>query len=336
MAELDARTQEGITEAFENTAVIIDEIYIDPVTIGADMNIYYSNDDNAAMEDKLWIPIPRHYVLRKGFHALPSPTRCKYIKLEFTNLAAAPYNPIEYPSLRPLRFRRFPTWVQNYFNDVYLQEPLENVFINPQEIVTIDPLELGFSRPDDKFDVSFENQRELTIQSHDDEIQDFINDILTGTSTTSSQAEVESRIKYRSPIMWQQNLILQLDDSRALTRKAKEANEIGSDVGWSIEAPVPTFPTTTIQSVPDLTVARREKYIPHMFFPRVARHGYQVVESERPGKIAYFVAIKSVRFFRRDYTIPHDEHYYIETFGDIAHTQVNDFTQDDWRYVVQP
>jgi len=81
---------------------------------------------------------------------------------------------------------------------------------------------------------------------------------------------------------------------------------------------------------------RREKYIPHMFFPRVARHGYQVVESERPGKIAYFVAIKSVRFFRRDYTIPHDEHYYIETFGDIAHTQVNDFTQDDWRYVVQP
>ncbi len=88
---------------------IIDEVYINPITNGPSMHFYYSMDDTPDWENKLWVPIPINYTLRRGYFALPSPTAVKYFKIEFTDLTPLPYQFIEYPSGITTTFRRYPT-----------------------------------------------------------------------------------------------------------------------------------------------------------------------------------------------------------------------------------
>jgi hypothetical protein len=72
------------------------------------MHFYYSNDDTPIWDNKVWTPIAEQYKLRRGFHALPSPTKLKYFKIEFTNLIPMPYQFVEYPDMT-IKFRRYPT-----------------------------------------------------------------------------------------------------------------------------------------------------------------------------------------------------------------------------------
>jgi hypothetical protein len=73
-----------------------------------------------------------------------------------------------------------------------------------------------------------------------------------------------------------------------------------------------------------------------MFFPHSCRHAYQELQATRPSKLAYFVAIREVSFYRRDYSIDFDETVYIESLDDDAHTEFNDFTAAEWKYQVTP
>lgn len=327
---LDGRSMADM-ENYAEEGVVLDEIFIDPVTFGPSFHIYYSNDDEADWDNKLWTPVPRHYILKRGYHALPSPTYVKYVKLEFSNLAATPYNTIDYPVLPPVTYRKYPTWVQNYFNNQYIYQVDNATFFNPAERIQIDPLKLGFTKPVDLLaEGSFETIRVPTQETTTAEIKDYI-DTLNQGGISESQNEVESRISYRPSFAWQQDFIQQLDETRALSRVAKDV-----DTGWSAEEPLTTEQAPTLQSVPDLTAAEAEKTQPIMWFPRTCRHGYQVVRTLRDTKIAYFVAIREVTFYRKDYTIQFDEPFYIETLDDNAHVQSSDFTREDWRFVIEP
>lgn len=325
-SDLDTRSQKDM-ELYYEDGIIIDEVYLDPITFGPDMHIYYSLDDTPEWDNKLWTPVPRSYTLKKGFAALPQPTFVKYVKLEFTNLAAAPYQTYDYPNMPPITFRRHPTWVQDYFNNILPWRPEEQ-----SPTVTINPQTFGFIKFADNFSTTFTDIRSADIPtSSDDELRNFIATL--GTSTTSAQ---EKDIHFYSPLMWQNDLIRNLDLTRALSRVAIRDSEITRDTGWNAELGLPISATPGVQSTNDMTVATNEKHLPTLWFPRQCRHEYQIVQAPRTEKIAYFVAIRNVGFYRRDFTSEFDEIYYVESLDDTAHVELNQFTQDDWRFVVTP
>jgi hypothetical protein len=331
-------TQNELDTGHYENGVVIDEVFIDPVTFGPTMNIYYSMDDTASWDDKLWIPISRRYKLKRGYHALPQPTLVKYIKLEFTDLAAVPYQPVEYPAISEIEFRRYPTWVQNYFNDIYPVKPLDDNVIQFDRI-NINPLTFGFQQVEDALSSSYETVRNtpVDIDAANTEVQTFIKAVVAGqTILTAPQEQIEAQINVRSPVMWQDDLISQLDRTRALSRKATESRDGLTDTGFSAELGLPVSDPPVQSSVVDLSHAYVEKKRPTMFFPQRCRHGYQVVRASFDNKIAYYVAIKNVSFNRRDYTITFDEEMYVETLADEAHVEVNEFIDDGWRFIVGP
>ena len=122
--ELDTWSMEDMTVHLGD-GTVIDEIYIDPVTTGIDMHFYYSTDMTQWEDKLLGLLLPRHYIAKKGFHSLPSPTFIKFFKIEFSNLAAAPYQAAEYPNMRPITYRKYPTWVENFFHNSYIMIPEE-------------------------------------------------------------------------------------------------------------------------------------------------------------------------------------------------------------------
>jgi hypothetical protein len=57
-------------------------------------------------------------------------------------------------------------------------------------------------------------------------------------------------------------------------------------------------------------------------FPTTASHYYETIDVVQNSKIAYFVALASLRMYRVDYTTSDDTDIYLESFGDINH--IND------------
>jgi len=131
------------------------------------------------------------------------------------------------------------------------------------------------------------------------------------------QQAQESQINFWSSFMWQKDLLDDLDRTRALSRYVQNTEtEIQAERLATVEdAPA-------LQSVEDLSEERLRKELPIMFFPRKCRHEYQILNTTRPTKVAYFVSIRDVRLYRRDYTIDYDE---ISYFGSL-----------DWGWMVTP
>jgi hypothetical protein len=330
-AEMDERTMAQMETYFEE-GVVIDEIYLDPITFGSDMHMYYSNDDEPDWDNKLWTPVNQHYIVQKGYHSLPAPIKTKYVKLEFTNLTPVPYNLTDYPSLPPLVYRKFPTWVQNYFAGTFPFTASDLDGPDDSTIITVNPLEFGFKQFDDQLDRG-RRDVERTFASSTDEVKTFIEQVTTQNkpATAPDSSIIEEQIQFYSPRFYQDDLLATLDFTRALSRLA-----ITGESQWNAEIEVEALPTPDTQSVPDLQKAVLDKITPIMWFPMRCRHGYQEIEANRPTTVAYFVAIREVGFFRKDYTQPTDDPFYIETLDDDAHIAVNEFVQDDWRFVVTP
>lgn len=324
--DLNTRSMSDMAEYHED-GTVIDEIFIDPITLGPFMHVYTSVDDTPEWDDKLWTPIARHYIVQRGYHTLPRPTFVKYVKLEFSHLTAAPYNTADYPAMPPVEYRRYPTWVQNYFNNLYILRPNSEDFIDPIERVEIDPLTFGFVTEDDRFDTE---PAPPTVQQTEAEITGFIQGLVAAEDLAlEPQEQIESEIEFNSPFMWQGDLIARLNSRFALSRVAQQGN-----TGWASEQPPITLEPPTTQSVPDLTQAKKEKEYPIMWFPIRTRHQYQIVRSDRLDKLAFFVSIREVSFHRRNYTVTFDEPFYSEIIGDDQNVESTTFEHDEWRYVI--
>jgi hypothetical protein len=317
-------------ELYYSDPVLIDEIFIDPITTGPIVHFYYSNDDEPDPNNKLWTPIPQHYVLRKGYYGLPRPIYCKYVKMEFSKLSAVPYNSTQYPRSLPVISRRFPTWVQDYFAQIFFPEQHTN-FINPIISLEVNLLDLGFQSNTqmDLFDTQIELMRDPLLDVSLDGPKEFISTINIAEDRESS--DLFDQIQFRSPFMWQQDLISELDSSRALTRFV-----FAGQSNWQAESPIPPTVPVAFQSQSDLSDSKKEKQMPIMYFPRKCRHQYQEVQLQRTQNVAYFVAIREIGFFRRDYRVQYDEPFYVETFEDEVHIEQNEFDMDDWRAIVTP
>lgn len=331
--QLDALNQGGIELTLIN-GVVIDEIYIDPLTYGPYVHIYYTLDDNSDWDEKIWIPINQHYVLKKGFFSLPYPILVKYIKLEFSNLTAIPYHVPEYPSLPPMTYKTYPVWVQNYFANQLLGVNTNNTnTVGPTEQVIIDPIELGFTIQKDTLNSGLDIKPPPTLVVPEDEIQNIITNLIQAQKANiTPPTALQSQITFNSPYVWSSDLSQILDTTRALGRLAQQG-----DSPWNSENQVVSSPAPIAQNIPQLIPARLEKQTPIMYFPYPAAHDYLVQEEVRTGKIAYYVGIKGVSFHRRDYDSNFTEQYYTETFADSTNFgTVNDFIQDESIYVITP
>jgi hypothetical protein len=331
MEDLDNRSQQDV-ELYYSDGQVIDEVFVDPVFPGANMKFYYSNDDYPSWDDKLWSPVPRDYILRKGYHALPSPQKVKYFKVEFSNLPAIPYQPVEYPSMPKVRYRQFPTWVTDYFSNVYPTQPIPNG-LTQIETLNYEPLDL-FQKVDDRMGQTFEQMRDELEQDHDPEIATQIEELLAMQVDPTPQRQIESDIQYNSTVMWQKDLLSQVDSTRALGRVATRPRLGIDDTGFNSELGLPAYTPPLQQSVRDLTNVALDKMIPPMWFPRMCRHGYKILEGSIDSKVAFYVGIRSVQFYRRNYNVLSDEPVYIETLDDTAHTASNDFTQGEFAYYI--
>lgn len=313
---------------------VVDEIYINPITFGCDMHFYYSDDDDETdWDNKLWTPIPQNYVLKRGFHALPRPTNIKFLKIEFSNLTAVPYEPVEFPAPGPITFRRYPIWINSYFTALHPIDVQDALFqVDP---LNIDPLTFGFVKIDDRLVSSYEATRVKQTIDTEPEIKTFIDSVVNQSGTiTQPQAQIESTIEYHSPMQWQTDLIANLDTTRALSRAALEPHDTATDTGWGSELGLPSIDPPFMASSDDMSVALKEKVFPVMFFSRRCRHQYQIVKAPLDAKIAYIVGVNDVQFYRRNFTKPTDDKLYIETFDDTAHAEIQEFVQSDWRWTV--
>ncbi len=72
----------------EGAPQIIDRLYLEPLTSGASLNIYFTTDEDYFTAT--WTPINRDFKLRKGFYHL-LPTKARFFKFEFSNLTPEPY-----------------------------------------------------------------------------------------------------------------------------------------------------------------------------------------------------------------------------------------------------
>ena len=88
---------------------VIDRLYIDPLYTGTVFNLYYSYDAN------IWNPVDRDFRLKKGIYELPI-TQARYLKFEFTQLVAEPYN-LQFDSLART-INVFPDWVDNFYTNI--------------------------------------------------------------------------------------------------------------------------------------------------------------------------------------------------------------------------
>lgn len=67
---------------------VVDRLYLEPLTSGPSLNVYYTND--LAFDTATWTPVNRDFKLRRGFYHL-LPTKARFLKLEFSNLTPEPY-----------------------------------------------------------------------------------------------------------------------------------------------------------------------------------------------------------------------------------------------------
>jgi hypothetical protein len=97
-------------------AVFQSRLLVEPIAnVGPDFNLY---------ELKTWTPVYRDYKLRKGVMDLP-PTKCKYLKLEFSRLVPRPYPTWEEGIERVVR--DYPQWVHQWYATIEQHTRMSNL-----------------------------------------------------------------------------------------------------------------------------------------------------------------------------------------------------------------
>lgn len=282
---------------------------------------------------KLWTPVPRHYTLQRGNIKLPNPITAKFIKIEFTKFTPSPYPALYRDNLPPVRYRSYPTWVLEYIGSVDQANSIKKLkdIINNQ--VIIDNKNLGITNPDIT-KLSEETRKSLV---------DFINNQTTSTvlsnyETWKPGVATQSNVDTQDPKVYPNTLFAQSLLSTVTNFTVQGENFINRNVSsgssFRQERSIEPRPLLPIVSKSDRSLVELEKTRSDFWFPKICRHGYKVIETKRDFKVAYYVSIREVKFYRRNQTSAFDDRVYFETLADVSNTESNTFVQGDWRYIV--
>lgn len=331
---LDIRDDDGNPQ-------LVDEIYIDPITHGSLMHIYWTNEDppetvpdasTTPLDYRLWNPIPRHYILGKGYHSLKRSIRAKYLKLEFTKLQPVPYE-VQDTNFNSITYRTYPSWVFTYVTDLIDKRQDDSPFrFVDDNRVKINDTNLGLLRPE-----NLKVTEEAPESIEDFIIEDEVKNNLSVYQTWKGEEIVTDSVVTNNVINVYPNDLFQNDLATTLNLGLFLNGVLfnqGLDGIFITESTLVDKPLIDYASRNDRTLVEEEKTFPDLWFPRVVRHGYKILEAERNYNMAFIVAIREIRLSRFDAESPRDLPFYHETLSDSFNIAKNTFEQVDWRLVV--
>jgi hypothetical protein len=311
----------------EEEYTVMEALEIAPRTPGVTMNVYYSQENlhgerpvtTEDWDNLVWASIPKTYTLRRHeIIRFPRPIRAAYMKLEFSALQPLPYNLPSFPPLPPKVYRRFPSWVEDQFQNARLKNLVEDWFLRNSTPVEQKVL-AGFKDPVLEFE---HKEREfisaLSLGTITD--QQVVNSSLVSIAdkalidpTTGDKIYVQTPDQYGSPM---------------LSTVDQNGSILGQVVAGQFDPNKLTVPTES-QQTPTLgnqvpVVSSINDRVAHSFqsmaqipmrFNKTVRHIY-VKEQAIFNKKAYFVGIDKVKFLRIDYTSAFDDDLIVDNLYD--------------------
>lgn len=317
---------------------LIEAIRIAPRTPGVRMNVYYCQEGLKGARPVttndwdylLWTPVQQTYTLRRDeVIPLPQPIRAAFIKLEFTALNPLPYNLPTFPPLPPKLYRRFPTWVEDQFNNAQVRNVVEDWFLRSATPVEIDVLKtisdpvLEFEYKQSEFLAALSLGKITADQIVNAGIVD-IADRAIIDPTTASKIWVSTSGDYKN------TLLLSVDPNSVLGQTVVQRFD-PTVLTDSLEATPPSITAGEVPLVSTTNNRISESYqnlaqVP-MRFNITSRHVYTQEQAEF-NKKAYFVGIEKVEFLRNDYTMVHDDTLIVDILHDDVMLEENSFSRD--------
>jgi len=310
----------------EKNLRLIDAIRISPRTPGVKMNVYYSRENltgdkpqtTADWDYLLWVPASQYsFSLRRNqVIDLPTPIRASYVKLEFTDLNPLPWRVPNFPPLPPKLYRRFPTWVEDQFNNSQLRNVVEDWWLRKSTPVQTrilndirDPI-LEFEYKEKEFFSALalgQVQQDQIINQNLVSAQDrAVIDPTTGT-----------KIFLQFTDKFQRSLTINVDQKSILGRAVVNRYDpyLYRDQVERIARGVPVDSIPTVSSIND-RISESYSHVAQipMRFNRTARHVYREELAEF-NKKAFFVGIDEVEFLRDNYTVKYND----STINDLLH-----------------
>lgn len=316
----------------ERIPTLIEAINIAPRTPGVRMNVYWTQQGTSGDAPKilndwdymLWTPIQETYTLRRNETIeFPQPIKASFIKLEFSSLNPLPFNIPDFPRLAPRVYRRFPTWVEDQFNNSTIRNTVEDWFLRNATPVQTKIL-AGLRTPIKEFEYK---QKEFLAALALGKIK--ANQLISaGLVDIADKALVDpitaSRVYIQGTDQFQSSLLISVDQDSILGKLVVERFDpnILSD---PVELPAESV-FDNIGTVSTINDRISESYqnlaqVP-MRFNRTARHLYTYEQAEF-NKKAYFVGIDEVRFLRNNYTISRDDELIVDILYDEEMLQEN-------------
>lgn len=310
------------TSDAEDDAVVLDGVLVDPITPNMAFNVYYSTDDaytsdsmtETDWEQKLWTRVPQVYIaIQRNTFAFPQPVSAKYMKIEFTNLPAQTYDPG--PLQKPVSYKKFPTWVANFFIGMMESPSFTASLVNVQ----YDALQFAYDYYLDDLDQTPASPTTPPVNLAA-QLTTYFNATPTGLDA-NTLAQINLNMQpYQQPI----------------AGFADTSTMLGSYVSGLTSSNVPQVSEGGIINPVDYstvsTLAREpivmEQSTPVMFFFLTCRHAYKQLTATFDYNRAYFAGVNDVAFIRNDYTVQSDTPLYIESGGDTANIQTNDWYVD--------
>jgi len=302
--------------------VVIDQVFMDPITPNVNFNIYWTNDDPSGWgwnerryDGLLWNPVPRQYVMGgRMTHPLPGPISTRYLKLEFTGLQARPYAPGDFQ--KSMVYKKYPKWVVDYYLALY-QEALSRL---PGDTVTVtyDALDLAFNYYRD--DIVPQTDPPLNTNTSID-VSAF-SQALANTDPLINQIDAETRARIRASFNQFGGTPQQLGRFQDYILSAYGAP--GTTFDYSVEQSVqiPKAPENEIESQDDVVI---EREMPPMSYYLSCRHYYRFANAKFEYDRAYFAGVREVAFLRENHSVPTDNPVYHEILADDANID-NDST----------
>lgn len=310
----------------QDQAIVIDSVLVDAITPNMTFNVYYTNDDSGTAdimaesdwETKLWTRVPRVFICdQRQQYAFPGPIKAKYMKVEFTNLQAKSYDPG--PFQQPVNYKKFPTWVANFF----FAEMRAPSFIVDQIDVQYDALDFAYNyylddlhqNPDQPVSAPQGAAAQLTSY--------FQNSTPSNAVDATTLANINLTMN-----QFAQKQSDALDYTNLLGAYVKNLYS-------GLQAPNSTSEASFLQPIDYSTVSTTvrepiifEQSIPAMYFFLTCRHSYKEISSSFDHNRAYFAGVNSIAFIRHNYTTAADSPLYIESGGDTLNAELNDFVVD--------
>ena len=245
----------------------------------------------ANLEAKTWTPVWQDFKLSNDYVDLPTPIWAKYIKFEFDDLVPMPYT----------------IWVDNLGHEEWIIQDYPYEAYQETQVVPSQT-------------VNNTTSFSLSIQYPTDGLP--IGKPLPLAPVSTDESNLKLVPYYGNTSFWESSTVVansstSITDAILSQQSNNFTGELINDPNKNY-SPINSWLITQEQS--GGAVGTR--------FTQISRHVYRETTVTPTQNIAYWVGLKEVKVYRKDYMTRKDDDKYIETFDDFANIESNEFAQD--------